>query len=982
MIVVPDAKELDDFLSPDRYLDPRFAADERIRRMAMKFGARRFTINSLVRLRCAGKESGNLTTRLDQAEANYSYTNYPNNWVSVDRQKRFAHALDVFAQKLSSQNREDLRQSSTTLNADGGLSAPNMPLWVVQGDIAPAVDLEPAQRLHPDLSQYKVLPKLCENFDIKSWVRQTAENIRSGTASPNQRDALYGYVIERRGQFDQTTKVALKRSPILKTERGDWAMPESIMDIRIRNAKDLKAVLNFPHSDYARDAELAKALRFKKKVSGEDLVAYARMVQQNPGLAESCANTLWKLRKLLDLKIIAQLFTIPFLRNTSGGLTSPMNTYLPTELNLVCLGPDAAFVKGEHRSLYEKLGCRLTPRSEDIVEYIERLQDNGETPENSKILYATLVQSLRLEGEPTDSYESDQILWADDDFHSPSDVLAGNGYRKMFGYAVPQVTGSSGYLKSARELGARSEPRPQHWRALLRWFSDKWGGSDRSRLLPNTERERLRQAYTTLRVPPDGMPANVRFLLGKNGRLYSPDEAVAGILLIDDDPQLAAQLEACQSTIAFADTSRVGSLRFFAEASVKSLTEVRHRDGVSIGETVAARERVNVTAVIQKVQSDEFGSAFSTLVEHDLGSDLAILQPLELLAELKKRSNITFVDKLQMAYTVAGQTVYVDQEIITEDDRFVSLRASSNRELRGRLSSSLAGLVTEDHVLRRSLADSIYRLLDSPTTQDMEHYLKGRGIPWEWGAGAVSEQWEDQWMESDIEQDGDEIDDAVSKMLGASLASYPVQRQVENDGQRSLSNHTSNGVQNEPTVATPTSQRSLPPIEEVIIKQIPREGTVHVRQPQQSRTTGSSRGWSPPTWEQVERDREIGQRGEALVYREELKRVKNLGYPESRVEWISERDPGADHDIRSVGCDGEDLYIEVKSTTGKDGRFQWSKNEFDLARSLRDRYVLYRVYEVDSMTPSIKPFQDPIGLLLQNALRLDVSSLNAEVESL
>ena len=77
-----------------------------------------------------------------------------------------------------------------------------------------------------------------------------------------------------------------------------------------------------------------------------------------------------------------------------------MNTYLPTELNLVCLGPDAAFVKGEHRSLYEKLGCRSTPRSEDIVEYIERLQDNGEKPEDSKILYATLVQSLRLEGEP------------------------------------------------------------------------------------------------------------------------------------------------------------------------------------------------------------------------------------------------------------------------------------------------------------------------------------------------------------------------------------------------------------------------------------------------------------------------------------------------------------------------------------------------------------------------------------------------------
>ena len=981
--VIPEAEELDGFLEPKRYLDPRLAADKRIQQAGMKFGARRFTINSLIRLRCAGKERQHLATRLDtSSEADRHFLNFPEPWANVERQKRFAHALDISARKLSSQNREDLRQAGTTLNADGGLSAPKMPLWVVQGDIAPAVDLEPALRLHPDLGQYKVLPKLCKSFDLKSWVRQTAESIRSGKASPSQQDALYGYVIERRGQFDQTTKAALNRSPILKTDLGEWATPESIIDIRTRNAEDLRAVLHFPHPEYARDVDLAKALRFKNKVSGADLASYARRVQQNPEMAERCADALWKMRRLLDPKIISQLSKIPFLRNTSGGLTSPMNTYLPTELNLVCLGPDAAFVKGEHRPLYEKLGCRLTPRTEDIVEYIERLQDNGEKPENSKILYATLVQSLRLEGEPTDSYESDHILWADDDFHPPNDIIAGNGYRKMFGYAVPLVTGSSGYLNSARELGAHSEPRPQHWRALLRWFSDKWGGSDRSRPLPNTDRERLRQAYTTLRVPPDGMPANVRFLLGKNGRLYSPDEAVEGILLIDDDPQLAAQLEACRSTVAFADTSRVGSLRFFTEASVKSLTEVRHWDGVSIGETVAARERVNVTAVIQKVQSEEFGSAFSTLVEHDLGNDLAILQPLELLAELKKRSNITFVDKLQMAYTVAGERVYVNQEIITEDDRFVSLRASSNRELRGRLSSSLAGLVTEDHALRRSLADSIYRLLDSPTTQDMEHYLKGRGIPWEWGADAVSEQWEDQWKESDIEQDGDEIDDAVSKMLGASLASYSGQSQVEKHGQRSVSTHTSNGVQNEPSVATPTSRRSLPPIEEVTVRRIPRDGTIHVRQPQQTRTTGSSRGWSPPTWEQVERDREIGQRGEALVYREELKRVKKLGYPESRVEWISEQNPGADHDIRSVGCDGEDLYIEVKSTTGKDGRFQWSINEFDLARSLRDRYLLYRVYEVDSKTPSIKPFQDPAGLLLQNALQLDISSLNAEVESL
>ena len=33
-------------------------------------------------------------------------------------------------------------------------------------------------------------------------------------------------------------------------------------------------------------------------------------------------------------------------------------------------------------------------------------------------------------------------------------------------------------------------------------------------------------------------------------------------------------------------------------------------------------------------------------------------------------------------------------------------------------------------------------------------------------------------------------------------------------------------------------------------------------------------------------------------------------------------------------------------------------------------------------TPSVKEFRDPVGLLLNDAMRLNVSSLNAEVEAL
>ena len=982
-IVIPDAEELDGFLEPKRYLDPRLDSDERIRQAATRFGAHRFTINSLIRLRCAGKERQHLATPLDkQSEADRHFLNFPQPWVNVERQKRFAHALDVLARKLSNSHREDLKRARTTLNADGGLSAPNMPLWVVKGDITSAIKLSAAEQLHADLCQYKVLPKLCEDFDVKSWVRRSAEEIGSNAAPTEIRDALYAYVIERHGQFDPATRAILRRSPILKTDCGDWVTPESITDIRAKYAQDLEPILNLPHQDYVQDSELSKALSFKKKVTGEDLVAYARLVQQNPDMAESCINTLWKMRKLLDPKIISQLSTIPFLSNTLGSLTSPLDTYLPTELNLACLGSEAAFVKGGHRSLYEQLGCLSAPRSEDIVSYIERLRESGNKPENAKVLYAALVKALVSERKPADRYGNDHILWAEGGFHQPSEVLVGRGYREIFRGIVAQLAAQSGCVQAARLLGAYSEPQPQHWRTLLQWFSEKFIEAEDSKPLHRSHRTRLQKVYAALPSPPVGMNPNVRFLLGTNGRLYSQAEASRGILLINDDPQLAAELEASQSTLAFADTSRLGSLRFFAEASVKNLTEVRYRQGVRIGETVAARERVNVVAAIQKMRSDEFGSAFSRLVEYDVESAQAILRPFELLGELKKRSDITFVDKLQVAYTVSGQTVYVDEDIVAEDDRFVAIRTSSNRELRGRLSSSLAGLVTENPAIRRSLADSIYRLLDSFSTQDMEHYLKERGIPWEWGADAASGPWEDQWSEPDIEKGEDELDDAVSKMLEESLGSRTAEHYVENGGQRSVSNLTLDRVQNEPTTVTATKRRSLPPIEEVIAVQVPREGTVQVGQSHQTRPSGGSSGWSPPTREQEEWDREVGRRGEELVYRSEIERVKRLGYPSSSVEWISEQNPGADHDIRSVDRNGGDLFIEVKSTTGKDGRFQWSKNEFDLARSLRDRYVLYRVYEVDSKTPTMKAFRDPVGLLLKNALLLDISSLNAAVESL
>ena len=96
--------------------------------------------------------------------------------------------------------------------------------------------------------------------------------------------------------------------------------------------------------------------------------------------------------------------------------------------------------------------------------------------------------------------------------------------------------------------------------------------------------------------------------------------------------------------------------------------------------------------------------------------------------------------------------------------------------------------------------------------------------------------------------------------------------------------------------------------------------------------------------------------------------------------WLSESKPASDFDILSVDEDGGELFIEVKATSGRDGRFQWSRSEFERALQERGRYILYRVYQAEARSPVVRSFRDPIALLSQGGLRLDIETLRAEVE--
>ena len=376
--------------------------------------------------------------------------------------------------------------------------------------------------------------------------------------------------------------------------------PSAITGRRVPGAHRLGPVLHFPHQDYASDSDLSRTLGFRKKVEGDDLVCFAKLVAENNEHAQQFEDAIWNLRPLLSLQVIKKISTYAFVRNSLRGVSQPGNTYLHTPQNDVCLGREAPFVVGNRPSLYRQIGCQESPRSADILKHISGLRNRQEPPANRDVLYATLVDALQKEKKVLDSQSIEDILWIANTFHSPARVLIGPRHRRVFLDAVPQVVGTTAsFQKSAQALGASTQPQPRHWVQLLRWYAQKYEHT-RGPVSP-TERVSLREAYKGMASLPEGISKEDRILLDQAGLLHSLKDAESGTYLIDDDPQLSHSVSKQGVSVSFADHDNVGNLPFFAEIGISKLTEVRQLVETRHGGTASAPARVNVDRLLSKV---------------------------------------------------------------------------------------------------------------------------------------------------------------------------------------------------------------------------------------------------------------------------------------------------------------------------------------------------------------------------------------------
>ena len=114
--------------------------------------------------------------------------------------------------------------------------------------------------------------------------------------------------------------------------------------------------------------------------------------------------------------------------------------------------------------LFTKLGCRLHPAKEQIIEKLAELRQKGQPPSRLDILYPELLRALRREITALNIYEDEEILWTGNRYSAPADTILGAKWNKIFLGHVPTISTSSTSMKRTYlELGVRERPEQRHW---------------------------------------------------------------------------------------------------------------------------------------------------------------------------------------------------------------------------------------------------------------------------------------------------------------------------------------------------------------------------------------------------------------------------------------------------------------------------------------------------------------------------------------
>ncbi|MGA9997694.1 MAG: DUF3883 domain-containing protein [Pyrinomonadaceae bacterium] len=115
---------------------------------------------------------------------------------------------------------------------------------------------------------------------------------------------------------------------------------------------------------------------------------------------------------------------------------------------------------------------------------------------------------------------------------------------------------------------------------------------------------------------------------------------------------------------------------------------------------------------------------------------------------------------------------------------------------------------------------------------------------------------------------------------------------------------------------------------------------------------------------------ENGYIGEEFVLNYERRRLRRAGKNDlaAKVQWVSLQSVVEGYDILSYEINGDERWIEVKSTSKRGRTFEMSNNEWRTAMDVGDKYYIYRVTDVLT-SPQVKEYRNPYLLESQGLIQ-------------
>lgn len=982
-IVIPVEAEYSGFLNAERYLDPALAGDKALCDLVADCGAKRFTISSLVRLRCAGEDADALETKVG-GDANFYFQNYSGALAGIDMQKRQAAALSAYPRRLTKQHRADLGNTISTLSASGELM-PAVQLMIVNPDLWVDCPEPMANRLHPELAPYKSISSHCRTFNEEQWLIDAAE--RAATAAPDdrERETLYRKLLTREMPISRPALSALRNNPVVKNQRGQWVAPAAMVHLKKPFARLLDPAIDAPSKEMLNAPGLMTRLRIRNSLNGSDLVRYARVMAERAETAERFEKLLTDNLKLLGPAIVEELRAIPCLKARSGQLAAPAMLHLDTATNRLCIDNNDRIVGGTNELLYRKLKLKVTPDSETLLDLIKCRLEESCAPNRPDLLYPTLVEAIGRERRAKSEIAKMPICWVQGAYYAPSEILVGPRTAAPLAEVIPLYHYSDEVGRAYQDLGAPTQANDGHWARFFQHVGTDWAKD--TPLTPHRRRILL-EAYSARRSLglPQGLE-DVRCLIDNRSRLFTLGELRAGKLVEPDFQALEDALRNANSEIGIIERSE-HARAFFVGLGIRPLSAIAGTSEPVLGPQgrppfwYKPKQSERVLAMLRRPLFAQalYEVAYRNRHGHP-GFEPSALATIQ--ARLAAVREIAFFQGMERRYTVGDTSVLVPAQIAVSGERIGVIPPKTKNSFQLLLAEALAEIAGATSVATmRSIANAFLPLLLCGTHEELTEYLDRMGIP-------HGSQWTaDNEDGIDLYNDDESDDDAEELAL----------RQVFDNLDTSGSTNTEAVDPIDPAAPYPTnptpppSTAAIPPFElpnldDVSLTVASTKGTKI-----EPRTTpggsggggGSTNAWLPPTSDEFERAALLGRRGEELVYRMELQKVRDMGYPEPEryVSWTSRDEPGADHDIRSIDAQGRPRWIEVKSTTGVDGRFEWSRKEFEKALRERERYELWRVYRVADHAPVAKCFPNPTRMIGARQITLELGMLRANIEKL